>query len=36
MMFPDVVNKQSRYVMSSGLIFAWHEMSHFGEPVYHD
>ena len=33
MMLPDVVNKQLRYVMSSGFIFAWHEMSHFGEPV---
>ena len=36
MMFPDVLNKQSCYVMRSGFILAWHEVSHFGQPVYHD
>ena len=36
MMFPDVVNKQPCYVMRSGLIFTRHEVSHFGQPGYHD
>ena len=35
-MFPDIVNKQLCSVMRSGFILAWHEVSHFGQPVYHD
>ena len=33
MLFPEVVDIQLCYVMSSGLIFARYEVSHFGEPV---